>query len=463
MKPSVQNELKQPSFSERIINLQSAVDEDPTDLVAKLNLATTLQQEKHYYQAIEIYQEIIDEDEEGAFADTAKKAIHDIQVKYLADDLDDDLDTKEDDSSRFFKQFKQQSNIRQKFVDLPIGYKQFIALFTSTLLSVLGVVLAGRLITISLGRSQLENQAIAELAISEINYNSRLNEMTSGFRGQSDNTAIIDIARQYQNNKQISTELRNTVKQILKNEVALRQIEYATLVGLDSKIIVNANKDRFGEKFDPNGLVSEILKFPRPFQTNAIIPWSEIQAEQPPLPANIEGENVLVNLTFTPVTDPQTQEAIGLLIGGELVNGKTLSMRKTIEAVGGGYGAVYMFENGEFKPVTTVLQKPNSEDFETNVLLPDLRLLEKAELGTGGNIVERMKVNNQWHTLAVKDLPNYKGEEIAFIVRGTPETSLRSLLDRSLFYQILAGGLSLIPAILLAYLFGRALTKPIQN
>lgn len=445
-------------FSDHILNLQKKVQENPQDLIAKLNLATAFQQEKYYNEAVAIYEQIIEQDNEEVFAESAKVAIAEIQKEKLTkEDAVIEKDKKEKKSK------KKKVNLWQRLVNLPIAYKQFIALFISSSISVFGVVLAGRLITVVLGRSQLENQSIAELAVSVINYNSRISEMESGFRGQSDNIAIIEAARNYQQNGQISSNLRDTVRQILRNETNARQIEYATLIGLDKRIIVNANDDRRGEIFDPKNLVSEVVKFPRRMQTNAIVPWEEIEKEKPPLPSSISDQDVLVNFSFTPVTDPQSQQVIAILMAGEIVNGKTLFLRRTLDAVGGGYGAIYMFNNGKFELVTSGLQEAGSDEFQNNIPLPDLNLIQKAETGVGGNIVDRILIENQWFTVAVKALPNFRGEEIAFVVRGTPEVQLQRLLNQSLTYQILAGVASLIVAIILAILFGRALTKPIQR
>ncbi len=457
---NLQEKSEKKQFSENILNLQKTVQQNPDDLIAKLNLANAFQQEKHYPEAISVYEQIIEQDTEDVFAESAKMAIVEIKNLTSSSELNKgNLKTAEKEE----KVKKKKINLWQRLVNLPIAYKQFIALFISSSISVFVVVLAGRLITVVLGRSQLENQSVAELAVSVINYNSRISEMESGFRGQSDNTAIIEAARNYQQNRQVPATLRDTVRQILRNETEARQIEYATLIGLDKKIIVNANNNRSGEVFDPNNLVSEVVKFPRRMQTNAIISWAEIEKEKPPLPSGISDRDLLVNLSFTPVTDPQSQQVIAILMAGEIVNGKTLFLKRTLDAVGGGYGAVYMFNNGSFELVTSRLQKLGSDEFQNNISLPDLTLVEKAETGRGGNIIDRIFIDNQWFTVAVKALPDFRGEEIAFVVRGTPEGQLEELLNQSLLYQILAGIASLMVAIILAIVFGRALTKPIQR
>lgn len=450
----------------QIKQLQAEVEKNPDDLVAKITLASALEQIGAKQEAIAVYRDIEENDKEGIFAATAQKALEELVKEVQAAKSLESLQNTD------LKKVKiQPKELLSKF---PIRRKQFIGLLSSSLISVIGVLGAGMAISIIAGRAQLRNQAIAELAVTTINYNAKSNEIASGFRGQADNSAIIEAALAYQKNQKIDPKLKNSVQRILKNEVQSRQIEYATLVGLDGRIIVNANADRTGQLFNPDNLVTEVLKLPRQLQTNAIIDWEEIQKESPPLPPKLKPQNVLVNFTFTPVRDPQNKKVIAILIGGELVNNKHLAMRKTAEAVGGGYGAVYMWEqegenSGKFSLANSVLQLPSESQekkppkLETGVELPSLSLLEKAEKGVGGNLIERMQIKDQWYTVAVRPIANFKGDEIAFLVRGTPETALNALLKNSLLWQLLVGLLSLIVAAIFASLLGRALTKPIEK
>ncbi len=458
------SELNSDKFSENIYTIQRAVEENPLDLVTKLNLASALEQEKHYYQAIATYQEIIDQDDDGVFADSAKKAIENLK-KNFSEDYDLPLDEKKEDSnslSNVLENTKKITNIIPKINNFPIGIKQFIALLMSSLISMLGVILAGRFITINLGRNQLENQAVSELTTSVINYDFRLSEIETNFKGLKDNSDIIKLVKDYRNTLKIDPNLKTKVKKILIDDVSLKQIEYATIVGLDNKIIVNANQDRTGEVFNPNNLVEDVLSFPRSVKTNAIIPRSEIEQEKPPLNSPLKEENVLMNLIINPIVDPNTKKMIGLLIAGEVVNGKTLSLKKTIDAVGGGYGAVYLYKDDKFVNVTSLL-KTKEGDFKKNIPLPDVDLLHKAELGMGGDLVNRQKIGNQWFTIAIKDLPDNEGNPTAFIVRGTPEANLNQLLIDSLRLQSIVGVIILILAVLLAYILGKALTNPIKR
>ena len=147
----------------------------------------------------------------------------------------------------------------QKFYNLPISSKQLIALIACELFSIVGLGVGATWIITTGLRNQLLNQAKSEVAVTEINYNIKINQMGFGFRGQSDNAAVISAATTYASKQPIPVPLRDQVKKILENEVKARKIEYATLVGADAKIIISANSDRAGQDFDPNNLVSDIL------------------------------------------------------------------------------------------------------------------------------------------------------------------------------------------------------------
>jgi hypothetical protein len=163
-------------------------------------------------------------------------------------------------ATNLYRSKKRRFSPLQWYYDLPIRSKQVTRLYTSQIISVFGLVGVGALLVVTAGRTQLVNQAKAELAVTEINYNIKVNQMGFGFRGQSDNAAIVAAAVARSASKPLTPELQEQVKNILQNEIKARNIEYATLVGKDRRIIVNANANRTGEIFDPNNLVSEVFK-----------------------------------------------------------------------------------------------------------------------------------------------------------------------------------------------------------
>lgn len=365
----------------------------------------------------------------------------------------------------------------QWFYDFPIRRKQLVGLFTSEVISIVGLVGVGACLIVMGGRTQLRNQAKSELAVTEIHYNIKINQMGFGFRGQSDNAAIIAAAKTDGVAETLDLSLREQVQQILGNEIQARQIEYATLVGSDLRIIVNANTDRSGEIFNPNNLVSEVLAQPRQIKTSELVSWQELLQESPPLLAEkeiVSTDYALVRYTVTPVIDPQTQEILGALVSGDVVNGKPQIVNQTVETVGGGYSAVYLRQPlGTFTLATAVedLQfreiahshRTHKDEYILNVPLPDASLLTAAVEAKGKPVTARITLGNQTYTVAAKSLPNFAGEPVALLVRGTPETRLNTMLKNSLLLQILVSFLALTTDVLLAIVLGRAIARPIKQ
>jgi twitching motility protein PilJ len=365
------------------------------------------------------------------------------------------------------------------FYKLPIQQKLLIALFTSELFTVVGLLIAGGLLLINSGRSQLFEQAKAEIAITETAYNEKINQMGFGFRGQSDNAAIIAAASAHDLGNPIPGELEAQVERILKNEQKARNIEYATLVGRDLKIIVNANIKRKGETFNPNNLVQEVLKDPRQIKASAIISWPEIQKESPVLPEGFAEQDSLIRYTVTPVKEPQTNQIIGALVSGDLVNGKTTIPESTLKAFGGGYSAIYFAQNDGSFILATSLNQPEGttlKQAQKNLELPDQVLVQKAFAYQGERVTERLTIGGQNYTVAAQALPSkYKQgasatetvpntEYLTILVRGTPETTFNQLLINSLLLQVVVATIiAIAAAVLLAYIAGSALSTPIQE
>ena len=68
------------AFSPEILAAQAAVAENPGDLVAHLSLASALEQEEFWAEALAAYQEVQRLDQERLFTATLDKAIADIQA-----------------------------------------------------------------------------------------------------------------------------------------------------------------------------------------------------------------------------------------------------------------------------------------------------------------------------------------------------------------------------------------------
>ncbi len=370
-------------------------------------------------------------------------------------------------ATNLYRSKKRRFSPLQWYYDLPIRSKQVTRLYTSQIISVFGLVGVGALLVVTAGRTQLVNQAKAELAVTEINYNIKVNQMGFGFRGQSDNAAIVAAAVARSASKPLTPELQEQVKNILQNEIKARNIEYATLVGKDRRIIVNANANRTGEIFDPNNLVSEVFKKPEQIKASSVVSWNDLAKESVPLPQDFVKQDALIRYTVTPVKDPATGAAIGALVSGDIVNNKLSIVEETLKAFGSGYSGVYLRKpTGELVLATSVDQ--NKDDTSTasavNKPVSDTMLLKNAVATPGQIVTNRVRLpGDKTYTMAAKALVDFKGEPIGVLVRGTTEASLNELLKNSLLLQLVVTILAVVAEVLLVNLLGKTIAQPIKK
>ncbi|MEM7554549.1 MAG: HAMP domain-containing protein [Cyanobacteria bacterium P01_A01_bin.84] len=401
----------------------------------------------------------------------------------------DDLNLKEVSYRNYWnKAVGKKLSLWQKFSNLPISSKQLIALIASEMVGVLGIGIVGMfLITNKLQSLSLE-QAKSEVAVTDIAYNIKIDQMGFGFRGQSDNTALIKAAKLHASNQLLDPDLKRQVKQILQNEVRARKIEYATLVGKDLKIIVNANLNRQGEIWNPNNLIREVLRDSRQIKASRIVSWSDIQRESPPLPEDFRNQNALIRYTVTPVKDPVSNVTIGALVSGDIVNGKPTIVKETIESTGGGYSAIYMRQpKGEYSLVTS-LKLNDSKDIADAVLNIDIPekgklLLQQAAASKGKPITGRLKIGDRTYAMAFKAIPSkiydaydapvydpkkgrfniFNQNPTAILVRGTPETALNQLLQESFWVEIITIAFAWGIMLFWAFILRKSIIKPIEH
>jgi twitching motility protein PilJ len=364
----------------------------------------------------------------------------------------------------------------QRFANLPISRKQIFALLASELISIVGLTVVSRFLIATNLQVMSARQAKSELAIIDMAYNIKVNQMGFGFRGQSDNAAIIKAAINSSRNESLNSELKAQVKQILVNEVKARKIEYATLVGKDLKIIVNANSERQGEVFDPDNLVSEVLNFPKQIKASRIVKWSELNRESPPLPSGLKNQDALIRYTVTPVIDPATNIVLGALVSGDIVNNKDAINQTVLDAAGGGYSAIYyQTPNGELT-LSTSLASTTSETFR-NLQLPNAgqNLLREAIISSNDMPTARMTIGNQAYVVAAKAIPNkiiqsddesipiYTKQPVAILVRGTPEIAINQLLANSFWVQLLAITIAILIILIWALIVRKTIISPIKQ
>jgi twitching motility protein PilJ len=338
------------------------------------------------------------------------------------------------------------------FKNQSLSRKQTLALVVCNLIPLIGVGGGSILLLVNGLRNQLTNQAKSELAVIEINYNTKIDQMGFGSRGQADNATIIAAAKG-------DTANLAQIQQILQNELQARKIEYATLVGLDKAVIINANNSRKGDKFDPNNLVSEVLAQGKQIKASVLIDRAEIGREG--FPSTIDDRTdgrALVRFVVTPIKESNGGKVIGALVFGDLVNGKMPIVQRTNDAfineAEGGYSGIYQRFKDKVSLTTSLEQK------SSNIALPDnaiKRLEASAKDANGKPVTDRLTINNRTYTVAAKlisdrtieapgtALPDKKltPEAPTLLVRGTPEDQLNAMLTQSLLQAGVIGLLSL--------------------
>ncbi len=370
------------------------------------------------------------------------------------------------DQASYGKVEQQKSSLAKGFNNLPIRGKQIIALVASEIITIVGLAGGGIYFIIDGGRRQLASQAKSELAVTEANYQIKINQMGFGFRGQSDNDAIIRATQVWRRDGNLPSDFRAQIRGILRNEIEARNIEYATLVDTNRRIIVNANKNRTGEIFDPGGLVQEVLENPQQIKASAIVSRLELEAENPRLPEGFDLGDALIRYTVTPVRDPATQRVLGVLVSGDIVNGKLPIVQNTLEQFEGGYAAVYQRQGDDQLVLATSQVLEESENLtqaQTRIPLPDESLLSKAILAEGEKVTQRVQVGDETYTMAAQAVKNRDGRHVAVLIRGTPETQLNSLIERNITVTALIAGLAILADLFLAVILGRTIATPISK
>jgi twitching motility protein PilJ len=360
---------------------------------------------------------------------------------------------------------QQKTPLVQWFSKLPVRQKLLAGLFASGVVSIGGLTVVGTGILVLHELDQLEKHAKTELQVTKINYQIKVDQMAFDFHGKADNNIIIEAARNHAEGQPLSLKTQEQLKRLLRYEIIDHNIEYFTLVGKDLRIIANANGNRAGEVFDPNGLVSTLLKNPSQIKTNAIASWQDLQKEAPPLPEGLSARDALIRYTLTPVRDPNTDAVIGVLVSGDIVNGKRPIVQNTLQILNGGYSAIYQWQSpGKFVLATSLNQEQGKAESATaNLELADLSILERAAANLGNPITDRIKVGTQTYTVAAEALADFNGQPTAVLVRGTPENELYSILRKDLILEGLVIAIVALFNFFLARMLGRSIADPLKH
>jgi twitching motility protein PilJ len=432
------------------------------DCISKILEAGNLEKSGDLQGAIALYREVIELDTSGNYGAVAQKAIQTLEEKLeLTSVFTPSIETLEQTAPESITQSLPRRLMRW-FDDLPIRTKQLVTLLPLELLSVLGTVGIGSFLIISNGQAQLIQQAKSELAVLEINYKIKMNQMFFGFGGVATNPAVIKAAE--------NQFIPASVTASLLYELWNRKIEIATLVDVQKRIVTTASLPRFGELYDPKGLVTKALSLGEQVLSTEIISYDELAKDSPRL-AKLRAKdlgvdpaskpNFVIRYVVTPVRSPNSR-LVGALISGDIVKSPIAS--NTVSAFNSGYSAIYLAKpDQEFKLATSVF-KANPKQTDTNLAIPSNRILQKAIAAKDGQIVtDRVNLGFQSYTLAAKALRDTQGVPVAVLVRGTSHQALNLLIMESLALQGLVLGLALLAGWGLIYLLGRVIVNPIEK
>lgn len=393
------------------------------------------------------------------------------------------------DSSRVSKSSKlnittslQTHNFLSKwFYNLTLNRKHLIALISCELVSILCIAVGTKLFINQSLRTQIIEQTKSDLAVIDVNYHVKFNQMSFGLRSHSDNTAIITALNLHNSGESLDQKWQTVIKQILRNKAQAIKVEYATLVGKDFKIVANANAEHQGESFNPSNLVREVFQNSQSIKATRIISGSELSRESPLFPKHFGKKDALIRYFITPVKDPKTQAVIGALVIGDIVNEQDAIAKETLQAFPAGYHGIYLHKsNGEFALVGSQLQEEsnNFNQIKSQVELPlESRSLlsEAVAVNTGTIVTKHVVLGNQTYIMAAKALPHtILGEAdgskvvgdtqpLAILVRGTPETSLNNLLTQSWLLQTVLVFVAFLLIGIWAFILRRSIIKPVNH
>ena len=351
---------------------------------------------------------------------------------------------------------KLSSKLLQKFYDLPIYKKQLISLSSFKLVFVIGFMGMGAYLIVTGGRAILLNQAKSELAIIQSNYQGRIQQITSSFRSQSDNLAIVAIAQNYVDKSQIKYQKIEQAQEILHREITALGIDYAAIIATNGTTILEIHTPKTEQLFTPQNLVSinQALNPRRPHQltTSTII-------------TNNNSQPWLIHYTATPLFHLQTQDCIGFIVSGNVINHDELILQTNFNVDVGGYSALYVYQ-GESKFSLVAYSSPSLQNSQQHLStnLPEnyFTVLSTALETPEQTITERFDLSNQAYTVVAQSLSNHAGEPVAVLVRGTQEAYLNQLITQGLYFQLAILTLSIVAEMGLAIWLAKTIAQSLD-
>jgi methyl-accepting chemotaxis protein PixJ len=343
----------------------------------------------------------------------------------------------------------------QGLKDSPIQRKLFIALGITAVLSSVGLVISVLIIDQTL-RTQLLDQAQSELSVMAINYDTKINQMKLGFKGQSLNAAIADTALRQSPNL--------AIRNILLNAIWTGEFEIATLTNTSGLIINGANLNRYGTKLDPNGLVTQALTSGEQVASTEVISYDDLALESPRFAELRAAElglgsedkpEFLIRYTVTPVRRPNSQ-IVGALISGDVV--KSAIPVLTNNTLGGGFSAIFLKNTLVAGTTSGQTQLPNAIKLSN-----DATAMVQQALKAKSTVKQEAVINNKTYAIAATAILSSSGKPVGVLMRGISKDAVSGLVNSTTGLVLTVSMLALLVGLIVARLIGRTVTEPIQN
>ncbi|MGI8936588.1 MAG: methyl-accepting chemotaxis protein [Phormidesmis sp.] len=356
------------------------------------------------------------------------------------------------------------SRLSQWFYNLPVADKQLTGLLASKLLSALGIIGISLLLLSAMGRRQLLDQAESELSATTSNLNS------DATNGPIVSDVLLAATETYAETDRLYADLRQQTQADLRSKMLSDQLEYATLVGPDLKVIVSGNGDRSGDLFDPDSLVSSTLRQGQIKAATSQVSVSELQQLGISAPEGAEAA-VLVRYQVTPIfargeADPSAArgEVLGALVTGNIIDGSSTAVTNALNQFDSGYSAIYQQAPGGSFDLVTIGSEPGDAE-QLTALSPDRQEFLAETASAAPAVVERRLAgsNGDRYTVAATALTNSEGQPVGVVLRGLPESALNQRLRNALWLQLGVALLALLADVVIARLLGRSIVKPVKN
>lgn len=181
-------------------------DDDSRGLLAKISMASALEQAGHINDARILYQEVALADPSGTIGASARRALEALDTAAIPEAASEELPANLTDVTGVSENRREplqslalHSRLRllQRLYNLPISRKQVLALILSELLA-LGFWGISAFAIMRSWRSQLIRQVESELAVTQLAYDSKINQLGVGVWGERDHPAVIAAAKTFQ-------------------------------------------------------------------------------------------------------------------------------------------------------------------------------------------------------------------------------------------------------------------------